>query len=168
MSFLNHCCHLIFRFYFFHLWGSEPLLWVSRQAQFICYSSSVSGLWHMNILLRPTEKWFGSQHFSSCCWTVVKKNMTVSLTLSWLCLVCGALRDSQARLVQVRMEQTWWVERGRAPEGFCDEGVCVQWRISVSSKIWKPAERNLKWPWIACLLRMGKHSVSVYLCVCVS
>lgn len=76
-----------------------------------------------------------------------------------------ALKQSQARLIQVGMEQTWWVERGRAPEGCDDEGVCVQWRISVSSNIWKPAERNLKWPWIACLLMMGKHGVSAYLCV---
>lgn len=142
--------------------------YITRQPRFMCRASSVSWLWYLNnILLRPSKKSFWSQHFSSCCWTVVKKNMTVLLTLSWPYFCVQALKRSQARLVQVKTEQTWWAEHGKAPEGFYDEGVCVQRRISVSSNIWRPAETNLKWPRTACLLMMGKHAVSVYLHTCV-
>lgn len=137
----------------------------------MCHASSVFWLWCLNnITLRPSKKSFWSQCFSSCCWTVVKKNMTVLLTLSWPYLVrrpWNGAKPSESRLGRSRLD-----ERGKEshPKGFYDEGVCVQRRISVSSNIWRPAEAILKWPQTACLLTMGKHGVCVRAsaCMCAS
>lgn len=139
----------------------------------MCHASSVSWLWYLNnTLQRPGKK------------KKKKEIILVSALFQLLLKCCQEKHDclikiiktvfsvqtlymSQARLVQAGMEQTCWAEQGEAPEGFHDEGLCVQRRISVSSNIWRPAEANLKCPPTACLLMMGRHGVLVYLKMCV-
>lgn len=142
--------------------------YVTRQARFMCHPSSVSWLWYLNnILLKPSKKSFWSQHFSSCCWTVVKKNMTVLLTLSWPYLACrpwNCAKPGWSRSGRLDERSEERHQRGAMTKGFaCNAGSVSP--VTYEDQL-RQTSNDLE---TACLLMLGKHGVSVYLhtCVCV-
>lgn len=101
-------------------WAGPP-----HVSHFFCFSGF--DIW-IRFYRRPSKKSFWSQHFSSCCWTVVKKNTTILLTVSRPYLACwpwngakpGRSTPGRSRVDERGAESH---RRGSMTKGFaCNEG----------------------------------------------